>query len=82
MEDLTSSLQTLGIELPTPAYLIGALLFSAIGFVAYRYGRKRDERRTLWLGVALMFYAYVVPWTWLMYVIGIGLCVAIWFDHR
>ncbi len=82
MNDVAASLHALGLDLPTPAYLVGALLFSVIGYVAFRYGRRRDHRRTMWLGVALMFYPYVVPWTWLLYALGIALCVGIWVDHR
>ncbi len=82
MDDVAASLQALGLDLPTPAYLVGALLFSIVGWVAFRYGRKRDHPKTMWLGVALMFYPYVVPWTWLLYALGIALCVGIWFDHR
>jgi hypothetical protein len=38
--DELSTLQSLGLTLPTPAYLFGIILFSVIGIAAYRYGKK------------------------------------------
>jgi hypothetical protein len=58
------------------------LVFSLVGWVAFRYGRKQDHPVTLWLGVALMLYPYVVSDTRLLYVVGVALCVGIWWDHR
>ena len=76
-----SAVQSLGLELPTPAYIFGAILFSLVGIAAFRRGRKSERRQTLWLGVALMFYPYAVSRTWLLYVIGVALCVGIWLDR-
>jgi hypothetical protein len=81
MDDL-QTLQTLGFTLPTPAYLIGMLLFSLIGFAAFRYGGKRSNPPVRWIGLALMLYPYVVSDTLLLYVVGAALCGAIyWFRH-
>ncbi len=80
MKDATS-LPQLGFEWPSPAYLFGMLLFSAIGYGAFRYGRRTDHPRMLWIGVALMLYPYVIARTWALYVVGIALCVGIWFDR-
>jgi hypothetical protein len=77
--DVINTLQSFGLTLPTPAYLIGAILFGIIGIVAFRYGRKKSNRQVKWLGVALMLYPYVVPITWLMYVIGFALCGACYY---
>ena len=82
MDELSSALETLGFEWPSPAYLIGMVVFSIAGYAAYRYGRKKQRPRTLWPGVALMFYPYVVSQTWLLYVVGVALCGIIWLDHR
>ncbi len=67
----------MGLSLPTPAYLIGAILFGLIGLSAWRWGRVRENQHVKWLGVALMFYPYAVPNTALMYVIGAALCAAV-----
>jgi len=49
-------LQSLGLTLPSPAYIFGAVVFGIIGFAAYRYGKKAQRTTTKWLGVALMLY--------------------------
>ena len=77
-----SSLDLAGFTWPPPAYLFGALVFGLVGLGAFRYGRKTDRLRTLWIGVALMLYPYVVSNTAAMYAIGLALCAAIWWDHR
>jgi predicted membrane-bound mannosyltransferase len=70
----------LGFTLPTPAYLAGVILFSVIGFAAYRYGRKTSRPYAKWFGVALMLYPYLVPETWMLYAVGAGLCAGLyWF---
>jgi hypothetical protein len=80
--DTLSSLQALGIELPSPAYLIGALLFGLVGLAAFRGGRKTGHPRTRWLGLALMLYPYAVSMTWLLYLVGAALCLGIYVDQR
>jgi hypothetical protein len=76
------SLQALGFKLPGPGYLFGALLFGIIGWAAYRYGKKHENNKALWLGVALMVYPYVVSQTWLLYAVGAGLCVGLYLCSR
>jgi hypothetical protein len=74
-------LQSLGIELPSPAYIFGAIVFGLAGLAAFRRGRKLERPRTLWLGVALMLYPYLVSNTWLMYLTGIVLCAGVLLDR-
>lgn len=74
--------QSLGLTLPSPAYLVGALVFGLLGLAAYRYGRKAELPRTKWLGVVLMLYAYFTSQTWLLYVVGVTLCAGIYWDQR
>ena len=57
------------------------LVFSLVGYAAFRHGRKNDRSRTMWIGVALMLYPYIVSPTWLLYVAGVALCVGLWFDR-
>ena len=80
MNDL-AALQTLGVELPSPAYIFGAILFGLVGLAAWRWGRKAGRKRTMWIGVALMFYPYLVSATWALYAIGAALCVGIALDR-
>jgi hypothetical protein len=79
--DELKALQGLGLEMPSPAYLIGAVLFGIAGLIAFRMGRKGDRPVTLWLGVVLMFYPYAVSNTWTLWAIGCVLCAALWWDH-
>jgi hypothetical protein len=76
--DDLKTLEALGFSLPTPAYLIGAILFGIVGYVAYRYGKKHESPKAKWLGVALMLYPYAVPQTWLLYLVGTALCVGLY----
>jgi len=80
MENL-QDLQSLGLTLPSPAYIFGAIVFGIIGFAAYRYGKKSQRKTTKWLGVALMVYPYAVSQTWLLYIVGTALCAWLFFDH-
>ncbi len=81
MDALTTA-QSLGISLPSPAYLFAALVFGFAGFAAYRFGKRLERPTTKWLGVALMLYPYVVTQTWLVWLVGSALCMGIWFDNR
>ena len=69
-----SHLPSFGFMLPTPAYLAGAILFGLVGWAAWRHGRKTQRPAPKWLGLALMLFPYAVPQTWLMVLIGAGLC--------
>ena len=82
MEEL-NSLPTLGLTLPTPAYLFGAIIFGLLGLAGYRYGKQHARPYVKWLGVALMLYPYAISETWLLYAVGLALCAATyWFrDH-
>jgi len=65
--------------LPSGAYLFGAVIFSAVGFVAWRYGKSMGRPVTQWLGVSLMFYPYLVPNTGVLYAVGAALCAALYY---
>ena len=77
--DNLNDLQSLGFTMPSPAYLIGVILFSFIGIAAYMYGKSTARPPLRWVGVALMLYPYVVSETWLMYLVGVGLCGALYW---
>ena len=80
MDSLTA-LQTMGLTLPSPAYIFGAIVFGLIGFVAYRRGKATDRKAMLWLGVALMVYPYGVSSTPWMYAVGTALCMALYLNR-
>lgn len=80
--DPLATAQSLGFTMPSPAYLIGAILFGLIGFAAFRYGKTMSRPIVRWLGFTLMVYPYAVSETWLLYALGIGLCGALyWYRH-
>jgi len=82
MKDSLVALEALGFTLPSTAYLIGVVIFGIGGFIAYRYGKKRSRPATKWIGIALMLYPYVISATWLLYVVGAGLCVGAYLSAR
>lgn len=78
--DELSTIDSLGFTLPSPAYIFGALLFGLIGLAVFRYGRKTTNRGVKWIGVALLLYPYAISATWLLYLVGVGLCASLyWF---
>ena len=79
--DELNTLGSLGLTLPSPAYLFGLLFFGIAGIAAYRYGRKAGLSRPRWIGIALMLYPYAVSQTWVLYAIGAALC-ALLFLYR
>ena len=81
MQNGLETLGALGITVPSPAYIVGAIVFGIVGLAAFVHGKRAGRPRTRWLGLALMLYPYVVWQTWLLYLVGIGLTVAVWFDR-
>ena len=62
----------------TLADLIGGFIFSAIGFVAFVYGKRMAAYRTMGIGLVMLVYPYFVSGsTALMYGIGGALTVAL-----
>lgn len=80
--DNLNSLASLGLTLPSPAYLFGLILFGITGYAAYRYGSKAALAKPKWIGVALMLFPYAVSTTWLLYAVGGGLCVALYVYRK
>jgi hypothetical protein len=74
--------QALGLTLPSPAYLFFAIVFGVVGIAAFRLGRKRERPPTVVMGLALMFYPYLVSGTGWLVAIGLALCAGVWFDLR
>jgi len=72
------NLDSMGLAMPSGAYLAGLILFGVLGWAAYRYGKKTAKPITKWLGVAMMLYPYAIGETWQLYAIGTVLCVGIY----
>lgn len=66
----------------TAANIIGNLIFSSIGYVAFSYGKKMENSRVVVQGAILMGYSYFVSNTLWMYLIGTGLTGWIYFTRH
>lgn len=71
-----------GLPTFSAANIIGNLLFSGIGYVAYSYGRKMDKTKVMIQGGVLMAYSYFVTDTVWMYVVGTALTVWAWSSRH
>ena len=74
---LQAAAQSLGLDWPSPAYLLGVVLFSVVGMWAWASGRRRGQPQRKWLGVVLCFYPYLVTQTGWMWAVGLALCGAL-----
>lgn len=61
--------------------VIGGLIFGAIGFVAFVYGKRQSEWRPMILGLTLMAFPYFVGNTVALYVIGAVLTLGLFFPR-
>lgn len=71
--------QCLSWTLPTASYLFGSIVFSIIGFAAFRFGRKTQATNAMVIGAVLMLYPYFISATWLLYTVGAALSFALYF---
>jgi hypothetical protein len=84
MGDLQSLQSVLGssFAFPSAANLFASVLFGIIGYAAFRYGRKTRSRNPVYIGLLLMLYPFVVSETWMMYAVGITLCLALFIFRQ
>ena len=61
------------------ANLIGNLLFSSIGFVAFIYGKRRNLWKPMFGGLALMVIPYFIGDTMSLYLVGTAATVVLFF---
>ena len=73
-----TAMEILGFSLWT---ILIAVVFGLVGFGAFRYGRKNNEPRPLFLGIALMAYGYFVTNAWVSLGIGAVLTVLLFFPR-
>jgi hypothetical protein len=76
MTESLALLESLGVTLPAPAYLVGVLLFGIVGLMLFWKGRKTKRPIIKWIGLALMLYPYLIWQTVPLYIVGLALCVA------
>ena len=63
------------------ANIVGNLLFSAAGYVAFMYGKRMGSPRQMIQGGVLMGYSYFVPDTAWLYGAGLALSAWVWFTR-
>ena len=73
-----------GIGLPLAGDFNGAkilayIIFGAIGFAVFVYGKKNKFVRPMIIGFALMAYPYFFSGTLVIYLVGIALIAALYF---
>ena len=73
--------QLMGLGGLSPAAILIALVFSVVGFIAFRRGRREGEPRPLFLGIALMAYGYFVSNPWVSLGIGALLTLLLFFPQ-
>ena len=59
------------------ASLFASIVFGAIGFGAFLYGKKQALFKPMLLGIFLMVYPYFISNTLLLYGVGIALTAAL-----
>ena len=64
--------------MPDPSTLFVIIVFSAVGFAAFRHGKREGNVLCLLLGIALMVYPYFVEGFVLNTSIGAALSAAVW----
>jgi len=64
-----------------PYNLLAGFIFGMIGWGAFRYGAKLELWKPRVIGVVLMGYPYLIYNRWLLWGIGVGLLVVLWFHH-
>lgn len=72
-----------GVESPLVSMgnIFVVVLFSLVGFAAFRYGKRNAEVRPMLLGAALMVYGYFVSDAWLSLLVGAVLTALIFFPR-
>jgi hypothetical protein len=63
----------------TMGSLFGGLLFSSIGLGVFIYGKRTANFTMMGLGGALMVYTFFFSSTAMIYLVGIGLCAAVYY---
>jgi hypothetical protein len=61
--------------------ILANIIFGTIGMGSLAYGRKLELWKPQVIGIILMVYSYFMPNPYLLWGIGVGLLVLLWFHH-
>ena len=64
-----------------PYNIIAGLIFGVIGMGALSYGRKLELWKPQVIGLVMMGYSYFFSNAWLLWLVGVGLLVTLWYHH-
>ena len=64
-----------------PYNILAGIIFSTLGLGAFAYGKKLELWQPKAIGLGLMIYPYFIGNLWLLWGIGVGLLVLLWFYH-
>lgn len=64
-----------------PHTILAGLIFGTIGWGAFRYGKRLELWQPRAIGAVMMAYPYLVTHRILVWVVGAGLLVLLWFYH-
>jgi ABC-type uncharacterized transport system permease subunit len=82
-QDMNSVLSTYGINLNTSSFsfanIMAWVIFGIIGMCAFNYGRKEKALKPALIGLVLMIYPYFVSNTIVLYVVGVGVSLLLYF---
>ena len=62
------------------AKIFAWVIFGAIGFAVFVYGKKIKSFRHIIIGIALMIYPYFISGTFILYLVGIILIAILYFS--
>ncbi len=65
-----------------PYSILAGFIFSTIGMGAFTYGRKLDLWQPRAIGLVLLIYPYFISNAWLLWGLGVGLLILLWFYHH
>jgi hypothetical protein len=62
-----------------PASITANVIFGLIGTAAFIYGKNTVRIPYMLIGIVLMIYPFFISQIWLLYAIGITLCIGLYF---
>jgi len=63
----------------SPGYILGNIIFSLIGFAAWRYASKLQNYRQITIAIILMIFPYFIDDLWFLYGIGTTLTILLFY---